>query len=153
MNGTNKGVDYGLVTLEIQGPPLMPPSLNGNGRTPPGRHGVTATWQSNVCSYALIKQHHTGTVGTDCGPDGESWPRPDGAITSMPGGVRRCHSLDASWTKDGGGWVVQEEDECGRSMLPTRKRANKHTFQLPSLLHTDSFYYSVWLSQFLRMHG
>ncbi|KAA8588657.1 hypothetical protein FQN60_010002, partial [Etheostoma spectabile] len=43
MNGTNKGVDYGLVTLEIQGPPLMPSGLNGNGRTPPGRHGVAAT--------------------------------------------------------------------------------------------------------------
>lgn len=43
MNGTNKGVDYGLVTLEIQGPPLMPPGLNGNGRTPPGLHGVAAT--------------------------------------------------------------------------------------------------------------
>lgn len=43
MNGTNKGVDYGLVTLEIQGPPLMPSVLNGSGRTPPGRHGVAAT--------------------------------------------------------------------------------------------------------------
>lgn len=76
MNGTNKGLDYGLVTLEIQGPPLMPPGLNGNGRTLPGRRGVAAnaTWQSNVCLYALIKQHHTGTVGTDCGPDGEPWP-------------------------------------------------------------------------------
>lgn len=42
MNGTNKGVDYGLVTLEIQGPPLMPPGLNSNGRTLPGRHGVAA---------------------------------------------------------------------------------------------------------------
>lgn len=42
MNGTNKGVDYGLVTLEIQGPPLMAPGLNGNGRTPPGLHGVAA---------------------------------------------------------------------------------------------------------------
>lgn len=43
MNGTNKGVDYGLVTLEIQGPLLMPPGLNSNGRTPPGLHGVAAT--------------------------------------------------------------------------------------------------------------
>lgn len=43
MNGTNKGVDYGLVTLEIQGPLLMPSGLNGNGRTPPGLHGVAAT--------------------------------------------------------------------------------------------------------------
>lgn len=42
MNGTNKGVDYGLVTLEIQGPPLMPPGLNSNGRTLAGRHGVAA---------------------------------------------------------------------------------------------------------------
>lgn len=43
MNGTNKGVDYGLVTLEIQGPPLMPPGLNSDGRTLPGRHGVAAS--------------------------------------------------------------------------------------------------------------
>lgn len=116
MNGTNKGVDYGLVTLEIQGPPLMPPGLNGNGRTLPGRHGVAAnaTWQSNVCSYALIKQHHTGTVGTDCGPDGEPGPRPDGAVASMPGGVRRCHSRDASWTK---GWKGGEEEERGCCQL------------------------------------
>lgn len=43
MNGTNKGVDYGLVTLEIQGPLLMPPGLNGSGWTPPGLRGVAAT--------------------------------------------------------------------------------------------------------------
>lgn len=43
MNGTNKGVDYGLVTLEIQSPPLMPVGLNSNGRTLPGRHGVAAS--------------------------------------------------------------------------------------------------------------
>lgn len=99
MNGTNKGVDYGLVTLEIQGPPLMPPKFERQWQKPAWSAwcGGNATWQSNVCSYALIKQHHTGTVGTDCRPDGEPWPRPDGAITSMPGGVRRCVVV---WTED-----------------------------------------------------
>ncbi|CAB1459990.1 unnamed protein product [Pleuronectes platessa] len=73
----------------------MPPGLNGNGRTPPGRRGVAAnaTWQSNVCSYALIKQRHTGTVGSDCGPDGEPRPRPDGAGAGLPGGVRLVRRL------------------------------------------------------------
>lgn len=75
-------------------PPFDAPGFEQQWQNPAWSawRGGNATWQSNVCSYALIKQHHTGSVGTDCGPDGEPRPRPDGAVTSMPGGVRRCHS-------------------------------------------------------------
>lgn len=80
MNGTNKGVDYTLVTLDIQLCPLMPLGLNSEvGGCQVTWCGGNTTWQLAVSSYVLIK-HATlapGPMGTEqanrgppAGPDG-----------------------------------------------------------------------------------
>lgn len=133
MNGTNKGVDYGLVTLEIQGPPLMPLGLNSNGRTLPGRRGVAATPPGSQM-FAHMRSLNNSTLAVwvlTAGPmasRGRDQMAPSpvcqvGFVVWLP--LVRC-SMDGGWGEGGG---------CG--MLATRRRVNKRTFQLPTQIHTE----------------
>lgn len=88
MNGTNKGVDYGLVTLEIQGPPLMPPGLNSNGRTLAGRRGVAAPPPGSQM-FAHMRSLNNGTLAVwvpTAGPMASLGRDQMAPPTSVPGG-------------------------------------------------------------------
>lgn len=136
MNGTNKGVDYGLVTLEIQGPPLMPPGLNSNGRTLPGRHGVAAPPPGSQM-FAHMRSLNNTTLAV--------WVLTAGPMASLgrdqmaPSPVCQVGFVVATREMPHGRRIG---GSCGRkrsveqSMLPTRERMNKHTIQLPLLLQT-----------------
>lgn len=130
MNGTNKGVDYGLVTLEIQGPPLMPPGLNGDGRTLPGRRGVAATPPGSQM-FAHMRSLNNSTLAL--------WVLTEGPMASLgrdqmaPSPVCQVGFVAATREMPHG---RRMEGERGGSVVPTRKRINKHTLQLPSLVHT-----------------
>lgn len=121
MNGTNKGVDYGLVTLEIQGPPLMPPGLNSNGRTLPGRHGVAATPPGSQM-FAHMRSLNNTTLAV--------WVLTAGPMASLgrdqmaPSPVCQVGFVVATHEMLHGrriGGEVWEEEECGQNILPTRK--------------------------------
>lgn len=47
-------------------PPFDAPGFEQQWQNPawPSWRGGVATWQSSVCSYVLIKQHHAASVGT-----------------------------------------------------------------------------------------
>lgn len=126
MNGTNKGVDYVLVTLEIQGPSLMPPGLNGNGRTTPGLHGVAATPPGSQM-FAHMRSLNNTTLA--CG----YWLQARWRALAT---TRWHHHQYARWgsslplvrclVDEGRGSFGR----CGRkrNVLPSRNRVNKHTF-------------------------
>lgn len=133
MNGTNKGVDYGLVTLDIQGPPLMPPGLNSNGRTPPGRHGVAAPPPGSQM-FAHMRSLNNSTLAP--------WVPTAGPMASLvrdqmaPPPVCQVGFVVATREMPHGRRTGGRVWECGQSMLPTRERANKRTFQSPPPLRT-----------------
>lgn len=129
----------------------MPPSLNGNGWTPPGRHGVAATPPGSQM-FAHMRSLNNNTLAL--------WVLTVGPMASLcrdqmaPSPVCQVGFVVATREMPRGRsmgevWEVGEEKECGRSMLPARKRVNKHTFQLPSLLHIHPFSFSVKLCSFL----
>lgn len=92
MNGTNKGVDYGLVTLEIQGPPLMPPGLNSNGRTLAGRRGVAVPPPGSQM-FAHMRSLNNGTLAArvpTAGPMASLGRDQMAPPTSVPGGEFFC---------------------------------------------------------------
>lgn len=141
-------MDYGLVTLEIQGPPLMPPGLNSNGRTLPGRHGVAATPPGSQM-FAHMRSLNNTTLAV--------WVLTAGPMASLGrdqmapspvcqvGFVVATREMPHGRRMVGEVWEVWEEEERGRSTLPTRKRINKRTFWLPSPLHTLTFSLSTTL--------
>lgn len=110
MNGTNKGVDYGLVTLEIQSPPLMPVGLNSHGRTLPGRHGVAASPPgSQVFAHMRSLNNNTLPVWVYC-------------LWRAAAMTRWCHHQYARWGSLSplvrclmkvGFKDVWEEEDCG----------------------------------------
>lgn len=122
MNGTNKEVDYGLVTLEIQGPPLMPPGLNSNGRTLPGRHGVAATPPGSQM-FAHMRSLNNTTLAV--------WVLTAGPMASLvrvqmaPSPVCQVGFVVATREMPHGR-RMGEDDEGGPRMLPTREE-NKQT--------------------------
>lgn len=107
-------MDYGLVTLEIQGSPLMPPSLNGNGRAPPGRHGVAATPPGSQM-FAHMRSLNNTTLAQWVLTAGQMAPSPAcqvGFIVAtheMPGGRRTGGSMGGTgvWTEH-----VANQEEC-----------------------------------------
>lgn len=128
MNGTNKGVDYGLVTLEIQGPPLMPPGLNSNGRTLAGRHGVAAPPPGSQM-FAHMRSLNNTTLAARVPTAGPMASL--GRDQMAPSPVCQVGFVVATREMPNGRRIageVGEEEEHGRNTLPTRKIVNKHAF-------------------------
>lgn len=130
MNGTNKGVDYGLVTLEIQGPPLMPPGLNSNGRTLAGRRGVAVPPPGSQM-FAHMRSLNNGTLAArvpTAGPMASLGRDQMAPPTSVPGGEFFLFFLLAATREMPNGRRIGRETGARAERRCQARKIDKHAF-------------------------
>lgn len=119
----------------------MPPGLNSNGRTLPGRHGVAATPPGSQMFVHMRSLNNTTlavwvlTAGpmASLGRD-QMAPSPVCQVGFVVATREMLHGRRIG----GEVWEVWEEEECGQNMLPTRKGMKTHSSHRRHYRHSFS---------------